>query len=117
MHGIGGLAGADDGFAGVDLDPLTAMHQRRSVPLGAENLREPAAQAGSLPLEAPMLRDDLVLASLQRMIQFGHDADVVRDEAAGSQRLCRRGRQMHQHQADAAIMGDALDLRETVGGG
>ena len=77
MHGIGGVAGADDGFAGVDLDALAAVHQRRGVMLGAENLGEPVAQAGFFLLEALMLRDDLVLAPLQRMIQFGHDADLV----------------------------------------
>ena len=62
-----------------------------------------------------MLRDDLVLAPFQRVIEFGHDADVARDELARSQRLLGRGRQMHQHQLDAAVVGGALDLGEAVG--
>ena len=39
----------------------------------------------------------------------------LRDELARSQRLLGRGRKMHQHQPDAAVMGGALDLGETVG--
>ena len=39
MHGIGGVAGADDGVSGIDFDALAAMNQRIGVLLGAENLR------------------------------------------------------------------------------
>ena len=105
MHGIGGLAGADDDLAGLDLEPLAAADQFRGVVLAAENPGEPVAQAGFFLLAALMLRDDLVLAPFQRMIEFGHDADVAGDELAGAQRLLGRGRQMHQHQPDAAIGG------------
>ncbi len=62
-----------------------------------------------------MLGDDLVLAPFQRVIEFRHDRDLVRDELARSQGLLGRGRQMHQHQSDAAVMGGPLDLGETVG--
>src|SRR6185369_3121350 len=44
MHGIGGVAGADDGIAGLDLDPFAAMHQRHGIAWGYENLREPVTQ-------------------------------------------------------------------------
>ena len=70
------------------------------------------ASSCSQPL---MLRDDLVLAPLQRVIEFRHDRDLARDELARSQGLFGRRRQMHQHQFDAAVMGGALDLGETVG--
>ena len=46
MHGIGRVAGANDGFSGIDLDAPAIMHQRARLPLGAENLGEPVAQAG-----------------------------------------------------------------------
>ena len=115
MHGIGGVAGVDDDLAGIDLQALAAMDQFRRVFLGAENAYKPVAQGSFFVAEALMLRDDLVLAPLQRMIEFGHDADVLRDELARSQRLFRRRRKMHQHQFDAAVLGGALDLRKTVG--
>jgi hypothetical protein len=115
MHEIGGLAGADDGLAGVDLDPLAALHQRGGITLGPKNLGEPVAQGGFLLFEALMLRDDLVLAPLQRTIQLGNDADLLRDEFARSQGFFGQRWKMHQHQFDAAFQGAALDLRETLG--
>src|SRR6202049_1870797 len=84
MHGVGGLARADNGLAGLDLDALAAVHQRRGVTLGAEDLGEPVAQRGLLLFDDAMLRNDLVLAPLQRMVQFGNDAHLVRDEFARS---------------------------------
>ena len=53
MHRIGGIAGADDDLAGVDLDALAAMDQFDGVVLGAENLDEPVAQGGLFLLAAP----------------------------------------------------------------
>ena len=53
------------------------MHQLGGVLLGAEKLDEPVAQRGFFLLEPLMLRDDLVLAPLQRVIEFRHDADLV----------------------------------------
>src|ERR1700676_1416632 len=82
MHGVGGLARADNGLAGLDLDTLAAVHQLRGVTLGAEDLGEPVAQRGFLLVEAAMLGDDLVLAPLQRMVQFGNDAHLVRGKFA-----------------------------------
>ena len=76
MHGIGGVAGADDDLAGIDLEALAAVNQFRSVFGGPENLGEPVAQGGFFLLEALMLYDDFVLAPLQGMIQFSHDADL-----------------------------------------
>jgi hypothetical protein len=55
-----------------------------------------------------------VLAPFQRVIEFGDDLHVLRDELARSQDLFGRRRKMDQHQMDAAIMGGALDLGETV---
>src|ERR1700686_877413 len=102
MHGIGGIAGVDDDFAGADFEALAAPHQFGGTLLG------PAAA---------MLRDDLVFAPLQRVIEFRHDRDLRRDEPARSQRLLGGGWQMHQHKPDAEIVGGPLDLVETVGGG
>ena len=50
---FGGVAGAHDGLAGLDLDPLAVTHQRRGVVLIAEDLREPVAQAGLFLLAVP----------------------------------------------------------------
>ena len=115
VHGIGGVAGAHD----VSPASTSIRSQRRinsvGVLLGAENLGEPVAQAGVFLFEALMLRDHLVLAPFERMIEFGDDADFLGDEVAGAQRLLGRGRQMHQHQLDAAIVRGALDLGEAVG--
>ena len=74
------------------------------------------SQGGFLLPEVLVLRDDLVLAPLQRVIQFGHDADLVGNESTGPQRLLRRGRKVHQHRSDAEIERGALDLRKAVGG-
>ncbi len=116
MHGIGSVAGADDGLASVDLDALAAMHQGRRIMFVAKDLREPVAQAGFFLLEALMFRDDLVFALLERMIEFGDDADVVRDKPARAQRFLGGIRQMHQHQPDPEIVRAALDLGKTVCG-
>jgi len=92
MHRIGGIAGADDNLAGVDLQALATMDQFRGVSLGPENPDEPVTQGGFLLLAALMLHDNLVLAPLQRVIEFGHDGDPVRDEIDRSQGLLgRRG--------------------------
>ena len=82
--------------------------------LGPENLDEPAAQAGLFLRALLMLRDDFVLAPFERVIQFGDDPHLLRDELARSQDLLGRGRKMHQHQTDAPVLGGALDLGETV---
>jgi hypothetical protein len=68
MHGIGGVAGADDNFPGVDLDTLAATDQFRSVMFGSEDLGKPVAQGGLFTFQDLMLRDDLVLAPLQRVV-------------------------------------------------
>src|SRR5712692_1762412 len=115
MHGIGGLASADDSFAGDDLDALAAMDQLRSVMLGPQNLGEPVAQGRFFPFEALMARNDLVLAPLQRMVQLGYDAHLLRDEFARSQGFFSCRRKMHQYQFDATFLGAPLDLRETIG--
>src|SRR6202140_5035430 len=117
MHGIGGIAGVDDDLAGADFEALAAPHQFGGILLGPENLGEPVAQIGFLAFAAAMLRDDLVFAPLQRVIEFRHDRDLRRDEPARSQRLLGGGWQMHQHKPDAEIVGGPLDLVETVGGG
>ena len=104
MHGVGGLAGAHDGFAGRDLDALAAMHQRFRIVGRSDDPREPVAQIGFLLLVALMLGDDLVLALLQRMVEFVDDHDIVGDEFARPQRFFRRYRQMHQRQLDAEIV-------------
>ena len=61
-----------------------------------------------------MLCDDFVLAPLQGMIQFSHDADLMRDEVGRSQGLLGRRRKMHQHQLDAEVVRRPLDLDETI---
>ena len=115
MHGIGGVAGADDDLAGFDFETPAAVHERGGIMFGSENLREPVAQRGLFLFEVLMQRDNGVFAALQRVIQFRHDADFVGNEFAGPQRLLGYGRQMHQYQPDTSIMGCTLDLRETVG--
>src|SRR4029078_3668729 len=114
MHRIGGIAGADDNLAGLDLEALAAMDQFHGVAFSTQYLGKPFAQAGLLALQALVLDDDLVLAPLERVIQFGHDVHLARNELARSQRLFGRGRQMHQYQLDAQIMRGPLDLGKTV---
>ena len=63
---------------GLDLDALAAVDQFVGVMLVAEDLREPVAQVGGFLREAVMLRDDLVLAPLQRLVEVGDDRDVLR---------------------------------------
>ena len=82
MHGIGSLAGADNGLAGFDLEPFAAADQFRGVLIGAEDAAEPAAQIRFFLRAVLMLMNDLVLAPFQRMIEFGDDRDVFADELA-----------------------------------
>src|SRR4029077_18803184 len=105
----------DDGLAGDNLDALAAMHQGRGVMAGPENLSDPDAQRGFVPSESLMRRDNLVLAPLQRTVQFGYDAHLLRDELTRSQGFFGSRRKMHQHQFDPPLLGAPLDLRETVG--
>ena len=116
MHGIGGIPGANDDFTGLDFDAMAAADQIVSVVFVAEDLGKPVAQAGFLLLEPLMLGDELVLAPFQRMIQFGNDIHLIRDEFARAQDVLGRGGQVYQHQLDAEIVRAALDLRKTVGG-
>ena len=99
MHGIGGIARADDNLAGLDFEALAAAYQLIGVVLVAEHLGEPVAQAG-LFLPRLMLRDDLVLAPFQRMVEIGRDDDVVGDEPRDTERLPGGG-EMDQHQMRA----------------
>ena len=79
----------DNDLAGVDFDTLgsdaSAPRRRRR---SSENLREPFAQIGLLLLVTLMLRDDLVLALLQRMIELRQRCETLAgQEAARAQRL------------------------------
>ncbi len=68
---FGGFAGADDDLAGLDLEPLAAARSAPSAScFAAENLGEPVAQVGLFLREPLMLRDDLVLAPFERVIEF-----------------------------------------------
>jgi len=91
------------------------MSQFLGVMLGPENLHEPVAQRRFLLFEILMLRNDLVFAPLQRLVQLGYDAHLLRDEFARSQGFFSRRRKMHQYQFDAPLLGAPLDLREAVG--
>src|SRR3984885_7801275 len=62
-----------------------------------------------------MQHDDLILAPFERVVEFGNDADVGRDEFARPQRLLGGRGKMNQHQLDAAILRRPLDLGETIG--
>ena len=116
VHGIGGVAGLHDDLAGLDLDALAAADQRVGIVFAAENACEPVVQTCFFQRQALMLRDDLVLAPFQRVIEFGDDGDAFADEVAGAKHLLGRCRQMHQNQLCAEVDRAALDLRKTVGG-
>src|SRR5207245_167280 len=85
MHGIGGVTSVDDDVADVDLEAFAAMNQSHGVTLGAEDLLEPVAQVGLFALAILVLRNDFVLAPLQCVIQFRHDADFMGNESARPQ--------------------------------
>ena len=70
MHGIGGVAGMHDNFAGLDLEALAAADQFFGIISAVEDPGEPVAQIGLFLSCVLMLRDDLVLAPLQRMVEF-----------------------------------------------
>ena len=70
MHGIGGIAGADDDLGGLDFDALAAADQFVGVVLAVEDLGEPFAQIGRFLRESLMLHDDLVLTPFQCMVEF-----------------------------------------------
>ena len=99
----------------LDLKALASMHQFGRVLVGAEDADEPILQGCFLVATALMLRDDVVLAPFERMIEFRHDTDVARDELARSQGLFRGDLQVDQNQPDAALTGRTLDLGETIG--
>ena len=69
MESAGSPALHDD-VAGLDLEALAAVDQRVGVGLAVEYPGEPVAQAGFFLLPPLMLRDDLVLAPFQRMIEL-----------------------------------------------
>ena len=101
----------------ADFKPLAELRQLLGVFGAAERLGEPVAQRRSRAAAGRMRGDDLLLAELKRPVEVVGEDHVVGDELAIAKGVAELGRQVHQHEARAALVGGALDLDEAVHGG